>query len=511
MAKESVSERLARLKAQAAYDLAPELRYRVAEEPGEKPGPSKTIAEPSKVEALRLSNPDLAQEYNWISNCRERGVVPAIKVYTRNKYEVYVYPKKDLRYTLAAWAEFRSQHVKVDGLVAVGTQTDCEGAEELLRFMVDVANRDAAPERLERALTTSPQDWLHELKGCGGEWLSISSDNLTEDLNKSGWSVRECYDMVDQRDLEVYSVYLAEKGLVKVVPRTSVSERLTRYQSRSEEQYRDFRQRNRARFSLKCPVLASHLLGPKWTGWDDFHSEFPSAPGVLSLSAVGYSKDTQTAFFTAFNRCDPRLLDSSNADAGTLEYLERVWLERNPDGWFVKEKVTYHARPIDAGPLGALSSVGSVRPTVTRASNLLEGLSVEVECEGADEMFIGFQDGRPTAFFTIEGLHGGHAIVAVIGGSARRTFEPSEIHTHRRLSFHLDNRDLVFIEEESTMKEWLGTDSVVVSVFVWIDGDWRTGNAALEPGELQSELCNYSFVVHDPHVLDLLYLNCRGR
>lgn len=360
MAKESVADKLARLKASASYDLAPELRY---DEPAEGPGTSEgerdsedcPIPEVPLVEALRLPEPDLVRELDWIVECRERGIVPALKVLSGKNYRLHVYPRLERRFTLAARIGFREAGASSDGLVAFATTSDETKSEKLLNRMVEVTRLDESDERLLKALSVSPQDWLHEMRGVGAEWLSDSSDNLPEGPIGMGWS--DYYgppaDNLSWRDLEIYQAYLGNKPLSKIAPSTCVNEDLRVYRERKGSLYRTYQERNRSSLSLFCTQLEPFIAAEKWQGWDEFHKRCPEASGILLLSAIGYSENYQTAFFSVFNRCDPRLLTRLNEEAGVTEYVERVWVEVSAEGWKLKESIRLHARPMDIGPMEA--------------------------------------------------------------------------------------------------------------------------------------------------------------
>ena len=512
MAKETIAERLARLKAESQYDLAPELRYQPDEEvpvPESELVPEVEVEQP-RVEALRLEEPNPEQEYEWLVNCRDRGIVPAIRVFEKERYRLDVYPKGGRRFTLAARQEFRVERVRANGLVATRWTRDEGEAERLLFFMIEVAEKDATPERLQKALSITPQEWVHELVGYGGEWLSPTSGNLPEgpvgDAWKKQWGRPNI--ALSSNDPEVYLAYLQSERSPVIAPQTRVSERLRAYRRWAGELYKSYCQRNQCCASLGGPRLEDYIAEKAWTGWDDFSASHPEAPGVLELSAVGYSDDREQAYFTVVNRCDPRLLSTTNEKAATLEYLERVWLERRPNGWSVRKKVRRRAEAVNVGLGGALATGISIIPKIAVSPDRLEDLRVDVECHSVDEMMVGFENDRPVAFFTLASQSYGVGVVYLIRDEEPRRYEPPEVRTVEELSFQLQWEDFSAVRDGAIIRERFPHDSINVSVYVWIDGDWRNSHIMWEPWdhsetqELSDQVC---FVEHDPLTLDWLY------
>ena len=278
--------------------------------------------------------------------------MPALKVLSEERYRIHVYPRLKRRFTVAARVDFRAAGAAADGLVASAMRANDNDGERLLSRMVEIAMLDESPERLTRARSTTPQEWLQELKGVGCEWLSDASDNMPEGPIAMGWPPEADFgtDRLSWRDRDVYRSYLSEVSSPRIAPSTSVSEALEAYRTRTGVLYKSYAHRNLFCLSLICGQLEGYLAAKEWTGWDDFHRKCPDASGILVFSAVGYSENFRHAYFSVFNRCDPRLLTSENEHAGSLEYLERVWLEASGDGWRVSKKVRLHARPIDFGP-----------------------------------------------------------------------------------------------------------------------------------------------------------------
>ena len=113
----------------------------------------------------------------------------------------------------------------------------------------------------------------------------------------------------------------------------------------------------------------------------------------------------------------------------------------------------------------------------------LESLKLEVECKSPELLEVGFRDDRPVAFYTLERQDNNVLIAGFVTRSkvdSLKRYSPPEIREIDKLVFSLNSNDYSGSYGYAQLE--LETSSpLVLSVYVWLDGDWRRFRAVLEP------------------------------
>mgnify|MGYP000011654449 CR=1 FL=1 len=135
-------------------------------------------------------------------------------------------------------------------------------------------------------------------------------------------------------------------------------------------------------------------------------------------------------------------------------------------------------------------AITPVRPSQASLSVLvngdlgdLESLKLEVECKSSELLEVGFRDDRPVAFYTLERQDNSSAIAGFVTRSyvdSLKRYSPPEIRAIDKLVVSLSSNDY----SGSYGYEQLESDTnspLVLSVYVWLDGDWREFRAVLGP------------------------------
>lgn len=356
MADESASERLAKLKArgESLYNEAQDLRYIREAEPPPNPDP---VAE---VEALWLSEPDPAREYLYYQSCREHDRVCAVITSHGSKYSIRVTPRGSRRFTAAAWVELGARGV--DGLGAVAYATGRSQAQSRAASMVEAAERDACPTRRSRALSSTPQQWVDQLRPPSSSWIEYFKDNL-QDGPVRFWGAEQG-SALEPEELEVYQTCLEALPGAAVYPVTGVPEGVLHHQDFCPaEVFSDYRIRNQS------PRLFG-TQGRRWESWDAFHRRFPEARGLVMFSSIGWGRET--AFVTACLLSDPRLLQASNAAAETQQFMVRFWLRRNGSVYVPARDQRWPLPPLGAPEYSGISAPRHASGIVTYFLPLLD-------------------------------------------------------------------------------------------------------------------------------------------
>ena len=340
MAKESVSEKLARLKAAQAdlYDKAEHLRHQDSK-PNAKPEP------PGKTEELNLDQPDRIREFQWILQQRKRGRVPAISVRERNGLNLYVYPIGTCRFTLRAFRKFANMGARANGIVAARAIHPTENGDKLLRKMISVAEEDAQGNSQQEGLTDGSEDWLERNPHHMNDWITPVGSSVTSALEAPS-SQRKRPVGNNPIDWEVYAVALAESFASRLARQTGNIVTLTSINAPDSKPLAELKRRTPTLLPDYHPGLSPWYLGSQsWDGWTDFHQLWPSEEGISMLSPVGYSDDKTRATFVRFNAVDPGFLNAWNEKKANLEFFELVTLERQDSAWAVILRERNHARP----------------------------------------------------------------------------------------------------------------------------------------------------------------------
>lgn len=321
MAQESIAQKLARLKSEGTqlYDQADHLQYQEEEE------------ESNPV--LRLEERDPVAEFDWLLKMRAEERVPAFCFSRVSWSRLFVYPQGDRRFTLKAFQHFGHAGARATGLVAVRIVYPEEDLERQLEEMVRIAQEDAAPERQEEGLRSHWRQWLRENPVREADFLPrmgpAQSDGRMTCWNVQGYQpgTATC------SDYDCYRAYLADCEGVCLAVRTGLIADLSELKDEEVEACWERREETAvlARGRLADRVDFAH----KWTGWASFHRAFPAATGISMVSPVGYSGDGRRAFFTRFNRADPRILERANQAAANLDFLDYIWLEFREGAWAV--------------------------------------------------------------------------------------------------------------------------------------------------------------------------------
>lgn len=341
MAEESIAEKLARLKRDGAslYEPANDLRYDAEPE----------IEPAEELLALR-SEPDPAREYEWICEMRSRDTVAALFIRKEPFPELFVYPKGGRRFTLQAFRKFGDCGAKSNGLVAKRLVYSGEDAEHLLSRLVEIAEQDADPAHRANALSLPPRQWLAQNPYRCGDWLpGFGTDRNDGRMDTWWWEFQHwANDRVPSSVLESYEVYLENCPDLVLAPRTGIIENTYALAEREEPEVVACLELNDRAVSLSgCELPVPVLSRGRWLGWPKFHEHYETAEGLSMFSRVGYSEDGQRAFFTRFNRADPRLLEPSNQNSSTLEFVEWVWLELQEGKWRVSKTRRFRSLPLD--------------------------------------------------------------------------------------------------------------------------------------------------------------------
>ena len=337
-----MAEKLARLKREAFYDRGQGLQYSV-------PLTEAKAEVAPTPQVLRLRRHDHVREYDWIADARRNNQVAAISIQVEEqKNRVFVYPKGRRRFSLGAFNRMGQAGANLNGLAAVRLVRPGENLKTLTAELINIAERDAS-----EVSTSDPEDWFDCNAGRRMDWLPGFGESHSDGRMDRWFSGLEDVDPVTRRDLNCYRAYLLSLPGAVLAHRTGMPESLSALRGREEPECVACLEANRHAFRIPTSEVSNEVLtDTEWLGWPDFHQRYPEAVGLTMLSAPGYSRDGK-AFFSAFNRVDPRLSDRSNESASTEQYIEWVWLELDDQDWIVTKTCRLNSTPLDGeGPGG---------------------------------------------------------------------------------------------------------------------------------------------------------------
>lgn len=365
MQEETVAKKLARIRREARYNSGDDLQYRV-------PVTETKEADVLHPSLLRLSSHDYIREYAWIAEARQADQVAAVLVAGKaGRHRLFVYPKGRRRFTLGAFKRMAQLGAKLNGLVAVRLVEASEDLEVLAQELIELAERDA-----DEGSTADPEEWFKSNAGKNLDWLPGFGDSHCHGRMDRWFSELRQIDPVMRSDIECYQAYLSSVSGVVLAHRTGLAEKLDALHGRQHPECRACLKANRYAYRIPQDKLSADIVtDTEWRGWVEFHKQFPEATGLTMLSVPGYTEDG-TAFFSAFNRVDPRLRDYSNQEASTNHYIEWVWLEHDGRTWNVTKTYKLNSSPLDGEGPGAVFQRAEVRRDILD----LVAQNSDVEC-----------------------------------------------------------------------------------------------------------------------------------
>lgn len=155
-----------------------------------------------------------------------------------------------------------------------------------------------------------------------------------------------------------------------------------------------------------------------------------------------------------------------------------------------------------------------IEVTVESRPVLLKDVKFEVKCSGPEEFEVGYDDGRPVAFFTLDWVDPTLAIAGFVSTAYAiqevRRYSPAQTQKLDQLSFSLYRTDFAPHSGQDVLTASTQNDPVGVSVYVWLDGEWRVWHTVWQPVHNQPDAIRpvtppLPPAVAEPIVLDLLY------